>query len=74
MIDKKEEKDFEFIYAYLSFCIYWVYAFYNKQIDIGRYEGEWFWKFKQKGGEGFWEKELLVYAIFSHVVDAYIYV
>ena len=26
MIDKKGEKDFEFIYAYLSFCIYWVYA------------------------------------------------
>ena len=26
MIDKKEEKDFEFIYAYLSICIYWVYT------------------------------------------------
>ena len=25
MIDKKGEKDFEFIYAYLCFCIYWVY-------------------------------------------------
>ena len=24
LIDKKGEKDFEFIHAYLSFCIYWV--------------------------------------------------
>ena len=31
MIDKKGEKDYEFIYAYLGFCIYWVYAFYNKR-------------------------------------------
>ena len=25
MIDKKGEKDFEFIYAYFCFCVYWVY-------------------------------------------------
>ena len=31
MIDKKGEKDFEFIYAYLCFCIYWVYASYVLQ-------------------------------------------
>ena len=65
----KREKDFEFLYAYLSVCIYWVYAFY-----VFTKWGECFWKFKQKGGEGFWEKELLVYACFSHLIDAYIFV
>ena len=68
MIDKKGEKDFECIYAYLCFCIYWVYASYNKQTDIWE---KYFWEFKQKGGEGFW-KICLIYACFSLLVDAYI--
>ena len=66
MIDKKEENDFEFIYAYLR---NWVYAY----IEFIQNKGEGFWKFIQKGREDFREEEFLVYACFSHIVYAYIY-
>ena len=69
MIDKKGEKDFEFIYAYLSVCIYWIYASYVLQ------NGENIFESLYKKGEKFsLEKELLVYACYSHLVDAYIFV
>ena len=50
MIDKKGEKDFEFIYAYLSFCIYWVYASHVLQ------NGRMFLKVLNKKGEKVFEK------------------
>ena len=59
MIDKKGEKDFEFIYACLCFCIYWVLC-----ISCFR---------KQKGREGFWKKDFWIYAFVSYLIDAYIY-
>ena len=61
MIDKMGEKDFEFIYAYLSFCMYWVYALCLCIFCFVKL-GEWFWKFKQKGGE-FLEKGFWIYVL-----------
>ena len=67
MIDKKGEKDFEFIYAYLSFCIYWVYAFY-----VFLQNGENDFESLYKKGEKVLGKGFLIYACFSHLVCAYV--
>ena len=53
-------KDFEFIYAYVCFCFAYI-----------EFMRKWFWEFKQKEGEGFWNI-CLIYAYFSLLVDAYI--
>ena len=44
---------------------------YIEFMHLTKWEND-FESLKQKAGEDFWEKELLVYACFSHLVDAYI--
>ena len=51
------------------FCVY-----FNPFFDDWQKGGERFWKFIQKREEGFWGEEFLVYACFSHLVYAYIFV
>ena len=60
MIDKKGENDFEFIYAYIEFMFYKM--------------GSMILKVYTKRGRRFLRKELLIYACFSHLVYAYIFV
>ena len=52
VIDKKGEKDFEFIYAYLSFCIYWVYA-----SCVLANEKNIFKSLNKKEEKSFWKKD-----------------
>ena len=65
MIDKKGEKDFEFIYAYLCFCIYWVYA-----SCVLENEKNAFKSLNKKGEKSFWKKDFGFMFYVSHLVDA----
>ena len=70
MIDKKGETDFEFI---LSLYIHiWVFTYIEFMHLLFYKMGKWFWKLKQKGEEGFWKKELLIY-VFSLTLLMHIY-
>ena len=64
------QKGGEWFWVYICIFRNWVYAC---SMFIKR-KGEGFWKFIQHGGEGFQEEDFLVYACFSHLIYAYIFV
>ena len=66
MIDKKEEKDFEF---YMHICVF-AYIEFMHLVFLRRI----FLKVYTKRGRKFFEKELLIHACFSHPIGAYMFV